>query len=267
MRLLILASPYDAVAADVATRVRAAGDPVTMVALEDLGRARWDHRLGGGAVATRLTLTDGLAVDAGAHDAVLNRLRYEPTLLFTRMQAEDRAYARAEFHALLLSWLASIDGRMVGRPAPPGLAGPQVGAWQWLQAATAAGFVPYPARATSSARLAPPGAGDQPWAALLPHAFHPALDMLGIDRPRAYAPAAVDGLRLTLIGGQAVEAVDPALAACGARLAKAMGTDILQLELARSAADDRWRFVGAEPMPVVLDPPAIDALVALVRRR
>lgn len=269
MRLLILAGPFDAVAAAVGRRVQTSGGVVEQRSLEQLAAARWRHRLGCQGVATDLAFADGLNVDAMAPDMILNRLRYEPALLFTRMALADREYARAEFLALLLSWLASLGDRVIGRPAPSGLGGVRLGAWQWLTAAADAGFRTYAAAATTSARHVPATAGDATWPDLLPGADDPVLDLLGFDRPRALAPVPVGGRQLTVIGGRIVPDDDPvssdgALSDSARRLADQCSADILLIDLAQVGRDPRWRFVTATTMPEKLGEPAIDALAAMI---
>lgn len=264
MRLLILASPFDAVADAVALPFEAAGHSAVRCSLEDLAAARWVHRVGVSEPVTEIRLADG---QKAAGDVVLNRLRYEPTLLYTRMAAGDRDYARSEFHAVLLSWLASLGASVVGRPSPSGLGGVALGAWQWLAAAAAAGFPVCSASATTSARLAPSPRGSAPWPDLLPGAGDRSFDLLGPDRPVAAGPKPSARRRVVVVGDCLVGQESPALAGSAVGLARAVAADILVIDLAQSGDDPTWRFVGATSMPERLDAPALDALVSLVEAR
>jgi len=190
MRLLILGSAFDATARALANRLRArhGAAAVQHRTLEELAAARWDHRLGTRGTSTSLRFGDGTTLADFAPTLVFNRLEFISTLLFTGMAAADRDYARSEFYALLLSWLASMGDRIVNRATPSGLSGPALRSWQWTARAAEAGLSAYPAAATTNTRRAPPPSGAVPRPELLPMADETALAQLGLARPLAHAP-------------------------------------------------------------------------------
>jgi hypothetical protein len=266
MRLLILGSPFDTVARGLGERMRRRhGDAaVAHRTLEDLAAARWVHRLGAAGVATDVTFADGTSLTGFAPTTVFNRLEFVPTLLFTRMATRDRDYARTEFYALALSWLNSLGEIVVNRPAPSGLAGPNLRAWQWMSLAARVGLLPFPAAATTSARHLPPPAGAVPRSDLMPMLDSPDLAQLGFDRPMAHSPPPASRLHLLVLGerviGDASEFCGHEIAERCAQLADAAATQILEVELARLDDDPRWRFVTADARPRFIGDAGLDAL-------
>src|SRR4051812_3197678 len=190
MRVLILASAFDTTARAVGDHLRAryGQSAVQHRTLEDLAAARWTHRIGASGAHTELRFADGTTVSDFAPTFLFNRLEFTPTLLFTRMAVEDRDYARTEFYALLLSWLASLGHSVVNGPAPSGLSGPALRSWQWMARAASVGLTPYPGAATTSTRRSPAVPDDVPRPDLLPMAADPAVAQLGLGGPLAHAP-------------------------------------------------------------------------------
>jgi hypothetical protein len=87
------------------------------------------------------------------------------------------------------------------------------------------------------------------------------------DRAMGYA-AAASALVDVLVVGEDVfgEAGTPSYEGC-LRLARASGTDVLGVRLAQVANDPTWRFVAANPSPVIDGDKPLAALVALFERR
>ncbi|MDB5686551.1 MAG: hypothetical protein JWR77_1140 [Rhizorhabdus sp.] len=273
MRLLILGSLFDTMANMVGEHVRQRHGPTAVVhrTLEDLAAAQWCHRLGWAGVKTDLTFADGTSFAGFAPTMILNRLDYDPALLFTRMKVVDRDYARTEFFALLLSWLSGLGRIVVNQVAPSGLSGPMLRPWQWIMMARDAGLPAYPSMAGTSARRSPAPPDGIPRPELMPATHAPALALLGYDRPLTHGPRPAECRDLLVLEGRVIDRagqpVDPALAAASIRLARAVHAEILTIELARLDGDPTWRFVGADPRPRLLDGAWHEALIAWMEER
>jgi hypothetical protein len=239
--------------------------------LEELAAARWTHRLGAGSTQTALRFDDGTTLAECAPTLVLNRLHFVPTLLFARMAPADRDYARTEFYALLLSWLASMGERIVNRATPSGLSGPALRPWQWTARAADAGLPPYPGAATTNTRRAPPPPGAVPRPELLPMADDAALALLGIARPLAHAPRPQAVLDLLVLGdavaGEGANVCGPDVSAGCVRLARAVDAELLAVQLAQVEGDERWRFLAADARPQVEEEAMLAALTAWIEAR
>ncbi|WP_084579255.1 hypothetical protein [Sphingomonas azotifigens] len=258
--ILLLGSAFDPVLVAVAEMLGARSTTLSIrhARLEDLAAAHWCHRVGSDGAETEVRDGAGRAL-RGARTAVLNRLRYEPALLFTRMTMADRDYARAEFHALLMSWLAGPTDCCINAATASGLAGPALRPWQWLAAAQAAGLAVAPARTGSSTRRRRHAAGEGRLPGmverrdLVPLFADPAWDAGGLNRPYGEAAVPDEVIRIEVVGGIAHPPPESAhvptsLSSAAGRLAQSVGADILAVELGRFGNAD-WRFMAADPMP------------------
>lgn len=272
MRVLILGSAHDETARAVAIGLRARHGEASVQhrTLEELGAAQWTHRLGVTGTATNIRFPDGTTMAQFAPTLVFNRLEFTPTLLFTGMAEADRNYARAEFYALLLSWLASLGERVLNRPSPYALCGPGLRSWRWLAVAANAGLSPYPGAATTSRRRAPPPRGEVPRTELLPIADDGSAQ-LGFSGPFAHAPRPQAVSALLVMGdrviGAGAQSCGPAVAQGCLRLARAVGAELLGVHVAQPEGDDCWRFLDAEARPEVTDGSIAAALVAWIETR
>lgn len=272
MRVLILGSPHDeaARAVTIGLRARHGEASVQHRTLEELGAADWTHRIGVTGTATSIRFPDGTTMAEFAPTLVFNRLEFIPTLLFTGMAEADRHYARAEFYALLLSWLASLGDRVLNRPSPYALCGPGFHSWQWLAVAANAGLSPYPGAATTSRRRAPPPVGAVPRPELMPIPDD-ASAQLGFSGPFAHAPRPQAVCSLLVVGDRVVDeeahSCGPGFTQSCLRLARVVGAELLEVQLAQPEGDDCWRFVAAEARPRVTDESMAAALVAWIEAR
>lgn len=265
MDLLLLGDRRDRLLGAVARHFRENRPdvPLRSCRLEDLASARWSYRLGNSEAASRVILADGHALTERP-SLVLNRLRFEPGLLFTAMTPVDRDYARTEFLALVMSWLAGLEAVMVNRPTALGLAGPALRPWQWLGAAHEAGLAPYPGRAGNSARRLASGANEPGWASrgdLLRILANPAMAYVGANRPYALAPSCEETVRIDIIGGEpaASRAVDTRTLEACRNLARSVSADILSVILGKPAGEG-WHFLSADPAPAEMAGPALHRL-------
>lgn len=143
-RYLIVCDDYAPDAPFLAEALRRRGiEPADVVTANELTHgARWEHRPVDrrGTAATTVETRDGRVFDSTDVGAVLNRLT---TLIDPRSeqhQYEEPFYSAAEFHALVLSWLAGFGNRALNRPSPEGLPGPWRSECAWRVIARAAGL-------------------------------------------------------------------------------------------------------------------------------
>ncbi len=147
---LVLAQDYDLDAPWIAAGLRARDDRRVVLATAStlVHDCRWAHRVGPGgasAASSRLMLGDGTVLDGSTVDAVVNRLGWLGAEGFAGASARDREYATGELFALGLSWLESLGGRVVNRPASTGLAGGWRRTAEWRSLARSVGLpvLPY----------------------------------------------------------------------------------------------------------------------------
>ena len=222
--VLVLCEPYDTsalwAAAGLARRI---DGPVDVVTGPMLGAARtWQHRIRGDVAEIEITLGDDRRISDQHPRAVLNRLSYAPAERLRQVGGEDADYAVQEFQALFLSWLTALPGPMLNRPSPQFLAGHWRNPAGWAVLAAQAGLatVPFRRRSDDADDLAQRYPND----------------------PRGVTVFVV--LRRIVAPPGVPEAV---LDAC-LRLGALSGDDLLGIQLA-PAADPRWRFVSATPLP------------------
>ncbi|WP_426168077.1 hypothetical protein [Sandarakinorhabdus sp. DWP1-3-1] len=262
MLALVLGHRLDPTANAVAAALdRRGGCQVVRRDITGLAAARWQHRLAADGSVTTQVDSDGIAI--GAPDVVFNRLGPVQALAFRGWSAVDRGYGQAEWLALLVSWLSALGRRVVGAPSGSDLCGPADRPWLWQAAAAAAGLGVHPAGATTSPRLLPAPRGAVAQAGLVAP-MPPGL----ADPPTGYAAAVTATCDLLVIGDAVHGAIDPGAATRAACLAlsAARSTPVLALTLAQ-AGSGPWRFVAADPAPLVTDGAPLHALAALIAAR
>ena len=144
---LVLGQDNDVEARWVAAGLRARADrPVALVSAAMLVHdCQWEHRVGTAGASSRLVLGDGTVLDPTTVDGVVNRLCWLGAEGFAGASVRDREYATGEFNALGLSWLESLGGRVVNRPAGSGLAGSwrRMAEWRGLARTVGLPVAPY----------------------------------------------------------------------------------------------------------------------------
>lgn len=218
---LVIAPPEDE-SADWAARglARRGLAPVRLVAPEQLVYAiASEHRLGRDGVWFTLRTGRGETIDSRRIRGVLNRIRALPTAHLERAGPEDRDYAVEEWHALLLSWLAAVDGPVVNPPAPAGFGGQPRTGLEWRLLAGQAGLATDPLALDSRAAV-----------------------------PLAAGPARRPAAAVLVLDGEAFGRVPPPVAEACVRLRQLAGERLLGIVLARDKAG-RWRFLDATPLP------------------
>jgi hypothetical protein len=198
-------------------------DLVTAAALE--AATRWEHRLERGEVKSAVTLPDGRVLTFGPSDALLNRLTRPPSDRIDRVAGDDRDYALQEMTALYLSWLASLPGIVVNRPTPQGLGGSFRHPSHWTALARDA-HLPVATWRQSEA--------DDP-------------NALWLSRPAALTVFVV-GERVVAPSGLAPDIIEGSRA-----LARLSGALLLGVDLAARSDNSCWEFVGASPVPSLVN--------------
>ena len=126
-----------------------ATDQVELVTDADLVGAVWDHRIGEAGVASEVRLGDGRRLRSDEIRGTLNRLTHAPPALTGLLAPADREYGYAEYSALLLSWLAALDGPILNPPTTRGLSGAWRSNLEWASLVVEAGLGCVPAAADS----------------------------------------------------------------------------------------------------------------------
>jgi hypothetical protein len=268
MRFLILAHSGDHAAVRVADALRGRHPPeeVRLISLEEIVLAPyWLHRLETGKTETALGLHDGTRIHSNDVGVVFNRLQYMCMPHFVGAPVADREYAVMEMFALVLSWLAATQPRVVGVPSPKGLGGPAHHTLAWFYLAAKAGLPTVPLRMTSSSRRYPaPG--------LISYFMDPLSGGVAAHPcPAANVPAwgmgAVNEGRRSLLvigdevcGDAPVDLKQPCI-----RLARLSGMQLLAIHFASSVEDHGgYVFTGVDPWPVITQEWAVHLVVKLL---
>jgi len=151
---------------------------------------------------------------------------------------------RAEFLALLISWLRGLGPRVIDPPGGNSLLGQSVGQWSERRLAQDCGLQPHPVFAVSRVKRAP-WRGDSP---------------SGLSGMRP-----VDDLACPLIVGSEVFGTPPEVRNACLRLAGKLGVDTLRIALA--PGEEGWRFVECDRLPELTEGPALRALADLAEAR
>jgi hypothetical protein len=137
----VLHEDYDVSAIWAIERLRDRGHCVEAVSGRELACVRrWEHRVGRQGAAFEITLEDGRALSSDNACGALNRLSFLPASWIQRTGGPDKDYAIQEMHALYLSWLSTIPGRVLNPPTPQGLAGNWRHHSAWVALAQRAGL-------------------------------------------------------------------------------------------------------------------------------
>lgn len=222
----------------------------------------WAHAVGGESRRrdrTILRLADGTVLDESRIGVVLNRLTGIEAPQLARSDPADAAYARHELWSLALSWLGGLGGRVVNRPTPRALHGPEPGHVPWLVAAARAGLRPRGLRFIADARAA----GGERWPAhrpmqdalqgLVPEPTASPPVALGRGPALALEPVRATGERALVVDDVAHGAPDPAAATGALALARATGATLLEVAFAR-ALDGGLVVCTVSALPGLLGP-------------
>ena len=225
--LLVLASEADGAARGFVARQ--AGRGAVLLTPRDLSRPGWHFRHGDPA-STTLAAGDR-QIRAGEIVGVLTRLAGVTGPDLPHIAREDRAYVAAEMTAFLLALLSSLAIRVANRPTPQCLCGPAWSAGKWRLIARGLGLEADPARQRATLEAA--GEADE----------------------------AERGATVTVIGGDCIDAPDPALGAAAQAIAHAAGADLLAVEFAH--AGPNAAMLRARLVPDLGSPGADHAVMGL----
>ena len=99
-----------------------------------------------GQYRSAITLQRGLVIESEKVQAVINRIQYLPALFESTFKKQDAEYVNQEWYAMLLSWLHSLQPKVLfNEAAPTGMAGERYNNQEWMMMAAKAGFsvLPY----------------------------------------------------------------------------------------------------------------------------
>lgn len=270
--LLVLADRDDRLAQRLVALTAGSVETVWLTP-RDLVMGRWEHhvrprRPGAGSraeVRSRVHCR-GQWRDLAQVCATLNRVRWLPPAAAGFASANDREYAAAERHALLMSVLAALPGPVVNGPVPPSLAGADLTPAGWLALAASVGLPVRRTVLTTDARRHPrPGWSARCW---------PGLDALPLGIPPGPRPVVwvepVLAVHRCWVVGDTVMPADATAAGLVdemdvAPLAKAGGCALLEVGLARDLGG-RAVVVGADAWPDDVPDSVLDALVGALLR-
>lgn len=179
-----------------------------------------------------------------APSCIVNRLGHLTIPGTPGWDERDDDYARAEFRALLISWLSSLGRKVIDRPGGNSLAGADGGEWHDRRAALACGLPLHPFFWASRSKYAP-------WPGSSPFATEGA-------RPVEEAAEA-------LVVGTRVFGSPKGFEEACLRLAGELGCDTLAILFAKASGG--WSILGCERAPVVAEGEGLDALFDLALAR
>jgi hypothetical protein len=246
-RLLVVADASDRGAHAVAEVVAArhGAQAVRRVAPATLTTtAAWEHRIVAGRPSTSLRLPDGTWLADPPAAVVLNRTRW--VIPPTMSSEADQQYAVMELHALLLSWLAGLDGLVVNPPTPSNLAGVGVTDLDLLARLARRGLPIRTLELTTQRRSAT--------AAPAAHA----------DPPYRWSPEPSGRARVLVAGSTTVGAPSAADRLCR-EVAEALRCPLLEVSVVREV-DRGWVVAAVDPLPALDAPAEVRAVADLIDR-
>lgn len=258
--ILCHADDRSAVRIYCALRKRLGISKVEVVSGEELALApRWTHRIESGSSHTELLLADGRRIRSDRVGLVFQRLQQIPLPQFDHSKPDDRDYASAEMHALLLSWLADFPCPVVNGAGPRGLCGTNRSRLEWSALAVQAGLPIRGSELVSEARRFAPST-------FVPHVAHgdtgledPSMIVQpqGLGRvPLQYLePVESEIYRLLVVGGRCLGILPGIEQAACVALAKLSGNSLLEIRFGQVRG--QWRFCSATPLPEIL-PESVD---------
>ncbi len=267
---LILSHAHDGVAASVAAALRQRHGPerVRLVSAADLGLApRLSHRARTAGAETEIDLVDGTRLSSRRIGVVLNRI--EGMLAPPFFSSPDRAYATAELHAFVLSWLACLPCPVVNAAGPRGLAGPRLGLSEWLLLAGRSGLPTAATHVTTNARRYRAAADCRSPSRWVSSTVEPRPLNLPIPGARAVRWSThvnVALRRQLVVGGTPVPSVGGVTMRACRRLAEISQCDLLELMWGK-VEHERWAVCGVSPLPTTLGGAGLAALIDLLERR
>jgi len=204
-------------------------------------------------VGTELTLADGRLFHSDTLELVFQRIQRLELPQFALSTSDDREYAVAEMHALLLSWFEGLSCPVVNKAGPRGLCGAERSRLEWLKLAASAGLrtrgveLVSDVRRFNCAELRPHVAINDTG----PHDPLPIMHPQILGRSPAQFLEPVDGpqCRVLVIGQQCFGIPPDTSADACVKLAQLSGNHLLEIHLGR--VHGAWRFCNATPIPEI----------------
>lgn len=228
--LVVLANRADAAAAELASAWTSQNS--TLLTVEDLSRAGWRHHCGTDQAST--AVIGGRVVDIREIDAVLTRLPCVTEFDLPHIVAGDRGYVAMEMTSFLVAWLSALDCKVINKPRPACLVGPNWREAEWVRLAAGLGI-----RVRTLRRDCAPGS----------------------ESARQLfegVPAAV-----TVVGKDRFGSVDDTLKEQSGLLAQAAGVDLLAVYFS-SASSSSAEFLGVNLCPDLSPPGVANSVLGLL---
>jgi hypothetical protein len=224
--LVVVGSAHDRSARAIVERWAPFG--AGMVTCEDLSMIGWRHRSRSPDHST--AVVGGRSVDGRGITGVLTRRHRVFKEELVHIHPGDRDYVAAEMTAFLTSWLSSLSCRVLNRPTPGCLSGPDWRPEQWARAANRIGIPVRPSRRqVNRAPVSEESVAD--------------------SRP----------VPVIVLGDRWFGAVDHVLASQARDLAAAAGVKLLEVRFDGAQAGSR--FVGADLWPDLGSDAVADAIL------
>ena len=228
--LVVLANRTDATAAGLVSAW--VSQDAALLTADDLSRAGWRHHPGAHEAST--AVVGGRVVPVREIDAVLTKMPCVTEADLPHIVAEDRSYVAMEMTSFLVAWLSALECKVINKPRPACLVGPNWREAEWVRLAAETGM-----RVRALRRECTPGVSFQP---------------RGFEGIPATA---------TVIGRARFGTVDATLKDQAERLAQAAGVDLLTVfftsELSSSA-----EFLGVSLCPDLSPPDVADSVLELL---
>lgn len=223
--LVVLASRHDCHANELVERWTA--DDAALLSCEDLFSPGW--RYYPSDLANSRAVVGGRVVPVVAFRGVLSLRPAVVIEELSAISAADREYVATEMNAFLIAFLSSLPCRVLNRPTPTCLSGPNWRAEQWTLAAARAGIPIAPTH-----RHVPPS-------------------------PETRRDSSCeDSVEAIVVGGRCLGLVDQSLACHAHELARAVGVELLGVWFSHSRGGAR--FIGANLWPDVTRADVADAI-------
>lgn len=273
----VLAHLGDSGAVALATHLRRRGHAKVVFANERaLAGARFVHHPRSGAPDGKITapisdsvrLPDGSVLDE-ATDLIICRLSAIPPARQATKERQD--YADAEAYAVALSWLAGLDGRVLNRPSPMGLAGRQPDVLSLAVLATEVGLsTPRLRLATNGASTAPLGWSRQSWSG---PTMPVALPMQSVSAAAPPLPMPVmftepvELRTVAAVAGGRVVGAPPGLDERTAALVEAAELNVAEVAFGATVSGDAPLVLAVRPVPRIVDIHQLDLLTWYAEQR
>ena len=228
--LVVLANRTDATAAGLVSAW--VSQDAALLTADDLSRAGWRHHPGAHEAST--AVIGGRVVPVREIDAVLTKMPCVTEADLPHIVTEDRSYVAMEMTSFLVAWLSALECKVINKPRPACLVGPNWREAEWVRLAAETGM-----RVRTLRRECAPGVSFQP---------------LGFEGVPATA---------TVIGRARFGTVDSTLKDQAERLAQAAGVDLLTVFFS-SASSSSAEFLGVSLCPDLSPPDVADSVLDLL---